>query len=278
MLRPRSGLVSRRLLRQVRSEAPLGRALNHTLPTPPSINESSSPSFDGLPGLYERIEYFMSIIVEFTVRADQFALSETLSKVPDMIVEIERVVAHGPEQIMPYFWTTEGDYDQFETAAAEDPSIEHLEKIDEVENAALYRANWVQNAELVIYAYTEINARLLEATGQNDQWTLQLRFDDQEGVDQFRDYIKQNEFNIDLHRIYAPTHPASEAHQGLTKTQRETLIEGLRSGYYEIPREMTPKELAEKFGISQQALSMRFRRGHRALVENAFTVSPPEDE
>lgn len=220
----------------------------------------------------------MSIIAEFTVRADQFALSETLSKVPDMIVEIERVVTHGPEQIMPYFWTTEGDYDQFETAAAEDPSIEHLEKIDEVENAALYRANWVQNAELVIYAYTEIDARLLEATGQNDQWTLQLRFDDQEGVDQFRDYIKQNEFNIDLHRIYAPTHPASEAHQGLTKTQRETLIEGLRSGYYEIPREMTPKELAEKFGISQQALSMRFRRGHRALVENAFTVSPTEDE
>lgn len=223
-------------------------------------------------------KYFMSIIAEFTVPADQFALSETLSKVPDMVVEIERVVAHSPEQIMPYFWTTAGDYDQFETAAAEDPSIEHLEKIDEVENAALYRANWVQNAELVIYAYTEIDARLLEATGQNDQWKLQLRFDDQEGVDQFRDYIKQNESNIDLHRIYAPTHPASEANQGLTKTQRETLIAGLRSGYYEIPREITPKELAEKFGVSSQALSNRFRRGHRALVENAFTVTPPEDE
>ena len=222
-------------------------------------------------------DYFMSVIAEFTVPADQFALSETLSKVPDIVVEVERVVAHSPEQILPYFWTTEGDYDQFERAAAEDPSIEHLEKIDEVENAALYRANWVQNAELVIYAYTETDARSLDATGQNDQWTLQLRFDDQEGVDQFNDYIKQNEYNIDLYRIYAPT-PASEAHQGLTKMQRETLIAGLGSGYYEIPRETTPKELAETFGISPQALSKRFRRGHRALVENSFTVTPPEDD
>lgn len=32
----------------VRSGAPLGRALNHTLPLAPSINESSSPSFAGL--------------------------------------------------------------------------------------------------------------------------------------------------------------------------------------------------------------------------------------
>lgn len=221
---------------------------------------------------------FHATIIELSLPTEEFALKETLSRVPDMVVEIERVVTHSPEQIMPYFWTTKGDYDQFETAAVEDPSIEHLEKIDEVENAALYRANWVQNAELVIYVYTEIDARLLEATGQNDQWTLQLRFDDQEGVDQFRDYIKQNEYNIDLHRIYAPTHPASEVDQGLTKTQRETLIAGLRSGYYEIPRETTPKELAETFGISPQALSNRFRRGHRALVENAFTVASPEDD
>lgn len=225
-----------------------------------------------------RREYFMSIIVEFTVPAEAFALCETLSKTPSMIVEVERVVAHDPEQIMPYFWTAEGDYDRFETAAAEDPSIEHLEKVDEVENAVLYRANWVQDVESVIYAYTEIGARLLNATGRNDQWKLQLRFDDQEGVDQFNEHIKQNEFNIDLHRIYEPTHPALKGHQGLTKTQRETLLAGLRSGYYDIPRETTTEALAEEFGISQQALSKRFRRGHRVLVENAFTVTPPEDE
>lgn len=45
----------------------------------------------------------MSIITEFTVPADQFALYETLCRATEMVVEVERVVTHGPDQIMPYF-------------------------------------------------------------------------------------------------------------------------------------------------------------------------------
>jgi predicted DNA binding protein len=221
---------------------------------------------------------FMSIIAEFTVPADQFALYETLSNIPEMIVEVERVVAHDPDQIMPYFWTAGGSHEEFEAAVKDDPSIENLEQLDETEDAVLYRANWIQDVESVIYAYTEIEARLLNATGRNDQWELQLRFDDEEGVTQFNDYIKQNEFKIDLHRLYEPTHPSSEGNLGLTDTQRETVLAGLRAGYYEIPRGMKPAKLAEEFGISQQALSKRFRRAHRALAENALTVTPPDDE
>lgn len=223
-------------------------------------------------------EQIMSIIAEFTVPTEQFALYETLSSVPEMIIEVERVVVHSSDRIMPYFWTSGGDHDRFEMAAKADPSVEHLEKVDEVENAVLYRAEWIQNVESVIYAYTEIEARLLDATGRNDQWKLQLRFDDEESVKQFNEYIEQNEFEIDLHRLYEPSHPELEAQMGLTDTQRETVIAGLRSGYYEIPRETTPAELAEEFGISHQALSKRFRRAHRTLAENAVTIPEPEEE
>jgi predicted DNA binding protein len=224
------------------------------------------------------IEQFMSVIVELTVPAEQFALYETLSTVPEMIVEVERVVAHSSDRIIPYFWTSGADYEQFETAANDDPTIEDLEKLYEVENAVLYRANWVQHVESVAYAYIETEARLLEATGRNDQWELHLRFDTEESVAQFNDYLNENDLDINLNRLYEPSHPTSETQRGLTELQRETIIAGLRSGYYEIPRETTPGELAEEFGISQQALSKRFRRAHRALAENAFSLTPPEDE
>lgn len=69
----------------------------------------------------------------------------------------------------------------------------------------------------------------------------------------------------------------SQSSPTLTETQRETVGAGLQSRYYEIPRETRPKDLAEEFGISQQALSKRFRRAHRALAENAFSVTPPDD-
>lgn len=83
----------------------------------------------------------MSLIAEFTVAAEQFVLYETLCEVPEMIVEIERVIAHEPDRLMPYFWTSNGDNQKFEAAAENDPSVEGLTKLDELDGAVLYRAN-----------------------------------------------------------------------------------------------------------------------------------------
>lgn len=220
----------------------------------------------------------MSIIAEFTVPAEQFVLYETLSDVPEMIVEIERVIAHEPDRLMPYFWTSNGDNREFEAAAENDPSVEGLTKLDELDGVVLYRANWVQGVEAVVRAYTETGAVLLKATGRNDQWELQLRFDTEDDVIRFKSYLDESDLSMDLDRLYQLSRPTSESSPTLTETQRETIRAGLRSGYYEIPRETKPRELAEEFGISPQALSKRFRRAHRALAEDALTVTPPEDE
>ncbi len=220
----------------------------------------------------------MSVIAEFTVPAEQFALYETLCEVPEMIVEVERVVAHEPDRLMPYFWTSNGDIEGFETAVESDPSIEDLTKLDELDEAVLYRANWVQDVEAVVYAYTETGAVLLDATGRDEQWELELRFDAEDDLSQFSSYMDENDLTMDLDRLYHPSRPTSESSPTLTETQRETVLAGLQSGYYEIPRETRPKDLAEEFGISQQALSKRFRRAHRALAENVFSVTPPDDE
>lgn len=220
----------------------------------------------------------MSIIAEITVPSDEFALYETLCEVPGMIVEVERVVAHEPDRIMPYFWTSGGSHSAFETAAKQDPSVEDLTQLDEFEEAILYRANWVQNVESVVYAYTETGAVLLDATGRDKQWELQLRFDTQDDLTQFKEYIEETELTLDLNRLYNPSSPTAESSSVLTEIQRETVLAGLKAGYYEIPRETKPSELAEEFGISPQALSKRFRRAHQALAEDALTVTPPEDE
>ncbi|ADJ13835.1 bacterio-opsin activator domain-containing protein [Halalkalicoccus jeotgali] len=119
----------------------------------------------------------MSIIAEFTVPTEQFALYDTLCHVPGMVVEVERVVTHGPNQIMPYFWTAGGDREAFEAAARDDPSVEDLRTVDELDRAVLYRAKWIRDVESIVYAYTETGAVLLDATGRDERWELQLRFD-----------------------------------------------------------------------------------------------------
>jgi predicted DNA binding protein len=56
----------------------------------------------------------------------------------------------------------------------------------------------------------------------------------------------------------------------LTDDQRETLVAGLEAGYYNIPRDLTAKELADRLSISHQALSERLRRAYRGLIESTL--------
>ncbi len=44
----------------------------------------------------------MSIIAEFSVKSDDLALNHALTTTPQMIVEIEQVVATMEDRIMPY--------------------------------------------------------------------------------------------------------------------------------------------------------------------------------
>lgn len=218
----------------------------------------------------------MSIIAEFVIPSEEFALYETLVSVPEMVVEIERVVAHETDRIMPLFWTRGDSHAEFEDVAANDPSVEDITKLDESDDAVLYRANWVENVETVAYAYTETGATILEATGQNERWNLQMRFDDEDALSAFRAYLDENGYEFDLNAIYREHHPMTDSHE-LTKPQREALLCALGAGFYNVPRDSTMDDVAADLGISQQALSKRLRRGYRNLIEDSLTVSRPDD-
>lgn len=220
----------------------------------------------------------MSIIAEFTVPADEFALYQTLREVPEMVVEVERVVAHDEGHLVPYFWTSGKNYAEFEQRAEDDSSIKKITKLDEVEEANLYRAEWVHDVESVAYMMTKTGATLLNATGHEGQWTMELRFDTREGLSTFHTWLQENDVNADLQRLYEPGQPRVDGQPGLTDIQHETLVTALKEGYYNTPRDTTMTELAAHFGISQPALSKRLRGGHSTLIKNSLMVEPPDTE
>ena len=49
------------------------------------------------------------------------------------------------------------------------------------------------------------------------------------------------------------------------------------AGYYNIPRDVTSEELAAELDVSHQALSERFRRGHKQLVGQHFITNAEPD-
>lgn len=220
----------------------------------------------------------MSTIAEFTVPSGDFALHHALTAAPEIIVEIERVVATVGDRVMPYFWVSGGDKADFEEAFGDDASIQNPTLVDEIDHSVLYRAEWTENVESIIYAYVEIGATILQATGRDEQWELQLRFDNQEKVSEFRDYCDENGILFELTRMYDQEQPMASAQYGLTPKQRTTLVTALELGYYDIPQESPMDDVAEELDISQQAVSKRLHNGHKGLITSALTVSHPDDE
>ena len=220
----------------------------------------------------------MSLIGEFTVDSSDFALHHAMTAAPEMIVEIERVVATFEDRVMPYFWVSGGDQAEFDDAFFADDSVQNIARIDRIEGANLYRADWTENVESIVYAYVEIGATILQAVGRDTQWELRMRFDDQAALSTFREYCGDNDISFELNQLKEQEQPMASAQYDLTPKQRETLVTALEAGYYDVPQGITMSELAEEFGISQQALSKRFHGGHRNLITSTLTLSHPDDE
>lgn len=215
----------------------------------------------------------MSLFGELHVPADAFALYETLPKVPNAVVEIERMVAT-EDHLAPYFWLSGCDPAELEVAVEADPSIENVDRIDGFDGAWLYRADWTEKVDIIVYAHTTSGAIILEAVGGESGWELRMRFDDRDCLDRFRRYCDARDIPFRLTQLTGLDEPRSGIKYGLTPKQHEALTRAWEMGYFEIPRNATLADVADEFGISEQSLSCRLRRGHDVLVANALRTPP----
>lgn len=65
---------------------------------------------------------------------------------------------------------------------------------------------------------------------------------------------------------------------GLSSAQRIALARAVEAGYYSIPREISTNELAAEFGITDQAVTERLRRGIKNFVTSTLLLSEDKEE
>ena len=217
----------------------------------------------------------MSLFGEFHVPAESFTLYQTLQSVPEVTIEIERVVA-SDEIVTPYFWVSCDDHTPFEGAVADDPTVKNLHRIDEFEEATLYRANWTGDIESVVFVYTEVQATILEATGRQDLWQLQIRFDNQSQLEEFQAACNEREIPFELQTLHEVKQARTGSQFDLTPKQHDALTKAWELGYY-TSSEVTLTDVADELGVSQQSVSKRLHRGIHTLIENTLVVTPPEE-
>lgn len=212
-------------------------------------------------------------VAELEVPVDEFALYETFTELGDVGFEVERVVAHDPDHIIPFVWVSGEsiDAEAIEVALAEDPTVESFESLAAFDEEWLYRMDWGSHVETLIRVLVEEEGTVMAASGSEGTWNLRVLFPEHEALSRTHEYCKEAGLTWDVKRIYR-LDEGRQGRFGLTDKQQDTLTAAFEHGYYEIPRGMAAKELAEELGISHQALSEQLRRAHGNLVKNAVVV------
>lgn len=210
----------------------------------------------------------MSIVADFGVPADAFCLGETLAAVPSATAELDRVVAHSPDHVMPFVWIVDADRAAVDAAVVEDPTVEAATVTDAFEDAYLYQFDWADVVAERLHAVLDHDGVVLEARGAGDGWRLRVRFGSREHFSVFREHFRQ--FGaVTLHQLTSPRTPGGVQY-GVSDKQREALLVAFDAGYYDNPSAATGEDVARQLGITQQSVSRRLRRGTTALVEHTL--------
>ncbi|RBI60510.1 DNA-binding protein [halophilic archaeon] len=214
----------------------------------------------------------MSTIVEFSILAKEFALSETLDRLPEMVFTIDRVAARDTDHVMPFVWASGGDFETLTTVLESDSSVANVKLLADLEEERFYQMEWVDKSQIIGYMLLEEDATVQRAIAHDEQWTLRVLFPERDGISTTSQYEKEHGFTLNILRIY-DVDRAQRVQYELTEDQRTALVTALEHGYYEVPREIDQSTLADNLGISHQAMSERLRRGTEGIVREVLSDS-----
>jgi predicted DNA binding protein len=217
----------------------------------------------------------MSVIVELTIPSDAFELGQILRVEAPARVTLETLVPLGGRPT-PFIRLENDAREAFERSVREHPSVRAIQPVSTNDDETLYALEWDPSEESLFDRLTDMDVALLRATGTADSWELELRFPTHKTLSEFQEYYVDRGTQVTILRIYNPTKPDAGPWFGLTTPQRETLTHAVETGYYSLPREVSTKDLAAEFDISDQAVTERLRRGITTLVTNTLLTAETE--
>lgn len=218
----------------------------------------------------------MSVIVEVTIPSEAFELGRILQLEGATQLTLETLVPLGGTPT-PFVRVRNDARETFERSVRDHPAVNELILVNTHADEALYTLDWEVSEDSLFQRILDLDAVLLDATGAADTWELKLRFPTHDALSAFQEYYAAESITVSIERVYVPTRPDAGPSYGLTTPRRVTLAYAQEAGYYSLPRKISTQDLADRFDISNQAVSERLRRGVSALVTNTLLVGGQDD-
>jgi predicted DNA binding protein len=214
----------------------------------------------------------MTVIADITIPSEEFELGRVFDEHPDITIDLERIVPLG-DAIIPLFWVTNGDAEAIESTLLNSPHTEIARNLTDAGERVLYEVRWDLEINGIIQPLIDTNARVLEASGNAEEWEFRLRFLAQDDLNEFNRTVTNKGIPVTLRHLYNPVPPEEQSQ--MSDNQHEVITEAYRHGYFDVPRGVTATDLADSFEVSDSAVSQRLRRGLSTLVRDTMI---PEEE
>lgn len=219
----------------------------------------------------------MSFITEFRLSGAPLVLMPSVQAAPGMTLHREWSFADEESGPVMFVWASGGDFEAFEAALPDDPTIREHERIDDEGDQRLYRVvidRDVSTDPAPIDRATGASRLSIETTVEGA--VLEVRLPDREVLQEYVRLLRAEGFSVELLRAYPANKP--EDRFGLSKKQADALEAAHEGGYFEVPRETDLESLSDELGVSEQALSERIRRGLSAVLDETIGDNAPEKD
>lgn len=154
-------------------------------------------------------------------------------------------------------------------AVRDHPSVFEYERLHATEDRSLAR---YEAAETGLYAFLERTAVVPDyPVVVRDGWFTVDVTDTRARVESVRSRLQAADVPFEVLSLVEPV----DDDRLLTDRQREALDVALQAGYFEVPRESTLAEVADRLGVDPSTASGVIRRAQAKLVKAARTV--PDD-
>lgn len=211
------------------------------------------------------------ITATLRVKSSNLALTETVANAGAVTVKPVSGAGTAPNLGAYLFSVQTDDFEQFEAALQQDPTIDSFERVVEDNSEAVYRFEYDPNATVFSAAIAAVDGISIDWTNDGTAWIVRVWLPDREALAALWEYATDHDVEFSLERVYDYTSFADSKPE-LTEDQREGLLLALEMGYFEEPRAATLSDVAEELGISQPAAGGLLRRGVRRLVESRVAV------
>ena len=207
----------------------------------------------------------MSLHVEIILLHPRLVLAPTLEACPETSATVEFQPVMTADQPNMIFCIRSPDPESFEKALDRDPTVDGWKVVDDIDGNRYYRVDVSDSTKLVAPELLDRGVRFISAQTDAQGWRLTVIVPDQETLQDFQAHLRDMDIDYRLIRLHEAEQTTVSA--TLTESQRETLIEAYRAGYFEVPRRGSLQDVAKALGISQSAVSQRLRRAWARIVE-----------